>query len=247
MAEIITVVNQKGGTGKTTTAINLGCALASLGKKVLLIDMDPHASLSYSFGINEPEQSISDVLMGEKTLEEVLVEKEGLYIAPASTELADTELYLTDKPGRENFLLQHLEGIEGIDYIFVDSPPTLSVLTLNALKAADQLLIPMQMEVLSLHGLVCFLETLGEFRRVFKKPLPVKGIVVVMYDKRKKLSEEVLVYIKENFSETIFSARIRNNVKVAEAPSHAQSVISYAPAAAGAKDFMALAKEFLKA
>lgn len=102
MAEIITVVNQKGGTGKTTTAMNLGCSLAALGKKIMLIDMDPHASLSYSFGINDPEPSISDVLRGEKKLEEILIEKEGLWIAPASKELADTELYLTDKAGRES-------------------------------------------------------------------------------------------------------------------------------------------------
>ncbi len=116
MAEVITVMNQKGGTGKTTTAMNPGGALASLGKKVMPVDMAPHASLSCSFGINDLEHSISDMLIGEKTLKEILVEKEGLYIALASTEMADTELYLTDKPGRENRQLQQLEGIEGIDF-----------------------------------------------------------------------------------------------------------------------------------
>ena len=115
MSEIITVINQKGGTGKTTTVMNLGSALASLGKKVMLIDVDPHASLSYSFGLNDTEGTISDVLMGSKTLEEILVEKEGMYIAPASTELADTEIYLADKQGRENYLLEHLTGTDGID------------------------------------------------------------------------------------------------------------------------------------
>lgn len=245
MAEIITVVNQKGGTGKTTTAMNVGCALAALGKKILLIDMDPHASLSYSFGINDPQPSISDVLIGEASLEEILVEKEGLYVAPASTRLADTELYLMDKQGRENCLLQQLEGIEGIDYVFIDSPPTLSVLTLNALKAADRLLIPLQMEVLSLHGLVCFLATLEEFRQVFNRPLPVKGIVVVMYDKRIKLTDEVLAYLRDNFKEHLFKTMIRRDVRIIEAPSFAQSVISYAPKSRGARDFIELAKEFL--
>lgn len=245
MAEIITVINQKGGTGKTTTTMNLGSALASLGKKVMLIDMDPHASLSYSFGINDPEPSISDVLTGEKTLEEILIEKEGLYVAPASTKLADTELYLTDTIGRENCLLQHLTGLEEMDYIFIDSPPSLSVLTLNALKAADQLLIPMQMEVLSLHGLVCFLATLAEFRQVFNKPLPIKGIVVVMYDKRAKLTEEVLAYLKDNIEEKLFQTMISRDVRIIEAPSFAQSIINYAPKSRGAKNFMELAKEFL--
>lgn len=247
MAEIVTVINQKGGTGKTTTTMNLGCSLATLGKKVLLVDMNPHASLSYSFGINAPEPSISDVLRGETTLDEILIEKEGLYIAPASKELADAELYLTDRPGREGFLLERLTGFDELDYIFIDSPPSLSVLTLNALKAADQLLIPLQMEVLSLHGLVCFLSTLEEFRQVFKKPLPVKGLVVVMYDKRVKLTEEVLAYLKDNCEENLFQTRISRDVRLIEAPSFAQSVISYASKSRGAKDFMELAKEFMKA
>lgn len=247
MAEIITVINQKGGTGKTTTTMNLGCSLAALGKKVLLVDMDPHASLSYSFGINDPEPSISDVLMGETSLEEIIIEKEGLYVAPASTRLADTELYLTDKPGRESFLLEHLTELDDLDYIFIDSPPTLSVLTLNALKAADQLLIPLQMEILSLHGLVCFLSTLEEFRQVFNKPLPIKGLVVVMYDSRVKLTGEVLAYLKDNFEEKLFQTRIRRDIRIIEAPSFAQSVINYAPKSRGAKNFMELAKEFLKA
>lgn len=210
--------------------------------------MDPHASLSYSFGINEPEYSLSDVFTGSKTLDEILIEKEGLYVAPATVGLADTEIYLADKQGRENCLLEHLSGvsiIDSLDYILIDSPPTISVLTLNAMKAADELLIPMQMEVLSLHGLLCFMATLEEFRIVFKKPLPVKGVVVVMYDKRRKLSNEVLDYIRKNVGERIFKTMISANVKVAEAPSHAQSVISYAPRSSGAKAFMSLAKEFL--
>lgn len=243
MAEITAVVNQKGGTGKTTMTLNLGSALASLGKKVMLVDVDPHASLSYSFGITDPDGSMADVFNGSKTMEEIVVEREGMFIAPASTDLAEVELFLMDKPGRENYLLRHLPG--DLDYILIDSPPTLSLLTINALKAADQLLVPMQMEVLSLHGLTSLLATVAEFRRVFRKPLPIKGIVPVMYNSRIKLSEEILTYIRNNFDERVFETRIRHNVRIAESPSFAQSVIHYAPKSKGATDFMELAKEFL--
>ena len=246
MAEITAVVNQKGGTGKTTMTMNLGSALASLGKKVMLVDVDSHASLSYSFGITDPDGTMADVFNGSKTLEEIVVEREGMLIAPASTDLADIELFLMDKPGRENYLLRHLAAENELDYIFIDSPPTLSLLTINALKAADQLLVPMQMEVLSLHGLTSLLATVAEFRRVFRKPLPVKGIVPVMYNSRIKLSQEILTYIGKNFDERIFESKIRHNVRIAESPSFAQSVIHYAPKSNGASDFMNLAREFIK-
>ncbi len=245
MAEIVTVINQKGGTGKTTTAMNLGSALASIGKKVMLIDIDPHACLTYSFGILCSNGTIADVFNGSKPFEEVLVEKEGMSIAPASTDLADVELSLRDKPGRENFLLQSIAGKDGFDYILIDSPPSLSILTINALKAADQLLIPLFMDVLSIQGLAGFLSTVKEFRRVFKKPLPIKGVVAVRYDGRVKLSKEVLSYVKRNFNVRVFDTKIRCDARVAESPSFASSVVRYAPGSRGAKDFVSLAAEFL--
>ncbi|MBI1912229.1 MAG: ParA family protein [Deltaproteobacteria bacterium] len=245
MAEIITVINQKGGTGKTTTTMNLGSALASAGKKVLLVDIDPHACLTYSFGILNSNGTMADVLSGTRTFEEVLVEREGMRIAPASTELADIELSLRDKLGRENFLLQSLGDKDSFDYILIDSPPSLSILTINALKAADQLLIPLFMDVLSIQGLAGFFSTVTEFRRVFKKPLPIKGIVAVRYDDRVKLSKEVLAYIKLNFNVRIFKTKIRCDARVAESPSFASSVVRYAPSSRGAKDFASLAAEFL--
>lgn len=245
MVEIVTVINQKGGTGKTTTTINLGSALASIGKKVMLIDIDPHACLTYSFGILNPNGTIADVFYGSKAFEEVLVEREGMRIAPASTALADVELSLRDKPGRENFLLQSLADKDRFDYILIDSPPSLSILTINALKAADQLLIPSFMDVLSIQGLAGFLSTVKEFRRVFKKPLPIKGIVALRYDDRVKLSKEVFSYIKRNFNVRVFDTKIRCDVRIAESPSFARSVVRYAPRSSGAKDFVSFASEFL--
>lgn len=247
MAVITTIINQKGGTGKTTTAMNLGSALASSGKKVMLVDADPHACLTYSFGILNPHGTIAGVLGGEQALEEILVEREGMSIAPASTGLDDVELSLRDRPGRENLLLRSLSGMDGFDYIFIDSPPSLSILTLNALMAADQLLIPLFMDALSVQGLVGFLSTVAEFRRVFKKPLPIKGIVALRYDSRVKLSKEVFAYIKRNFNVRIFNAKIRCDVRIAESPSFARSVVRYAPGSNGTRDFMSLAAEFLSA
>lgn len=246
MAEIITVINQKGGTGKTTTAMNLGCAMAMAGKKILLVDTDPHACLTYSFGISSPNGTMAEVLDGERLLEEILVEREGLRVAPASTELADVELSIRDRPGRENLLQWSLAGTQGFDYILVDSPPSLSILTMNALKAADQLLIPLFMDALSMQGLAGFVETLNEFRRVFRKPLPVKGIVALRYDGRLSLSKEVLAHVRRGFNLRVFDAKIRCDVKVAEAPSFAKSVLLYAPSSNGARDFMALSDEFLR-
>lgn len=247
MQKITAVVNQKGGTGKTTTVLNLGSALSILGKKVMLIDLDPHAGLTYALGISNPEFTIADVFAGLKTLEDILVEREGMHIAPSSTELADIELYLRDQPGRENFLLQNLaECSSKFDYILIDSPPSISILMLNALKAADELVVPMPLEVLSLEGLNGFLKTVGKCRSTFKKELPIKGIIAVRYDSRLKLSKEALEYIRKNVDQNLFETKIRYNIRVAESPSHAQSVIHYAPSSRGAKDYMAFAKEFLK-
>ena len=242
---IIAIINQKGGTGKTTTAINLGSALSSLGKKVLLIDLDPQANLSYSFGIKSPNGTITEVLQGKKTLQAILTEKEGLSITPSSISLADLEISLVNKIGREGLLKERLKGLKGYDYVFIDSPPSLSILTINALNAAQEVLIPLQMEILSLQGLAQLLDTINEVRRVLNKNLKVRGIIPSMYDARRRLSDEVLEEIKK-FKETVFKTVIRENVKIAEAPSFAKSVLTYAPSSHGAEDYIKLAKEFIK-
>lgn len=244
--KIISICNQKGGTGKTTVAINLGSALASLGKKILLIDLDPQANLTYSFGINSPKETVVDVLQGKKTLQAILVKKEGVSIIPSSVFLADVEVSLVNKIGRERILKDRLSKIQGFDYVFIDSPPSLSVLTVNALNTSHAVLIPLQMEILSLQGVAQLLNTISEVRQVLNKNLKVSGIIPSMFDKRRKLSQEVLDTIGKNLKERVFKTAIRECVKIAEAPSFAKSVLTYAPSSNGAKDFLSLAKEFLK-
>ena len=242
---IITVINQKGGTGKTTITMNLGVALALMGKKILLIDLDPQANLTYSFGIRNPKNTIVEVLQGKQTIQTILVKKEGLDIAPSSSLLADLEVSIINKIGREQLLQDRLKGLKEYDYVFIDSPPSLSILTINALTTAGEVLIPLQMEILSLQGLTQLLKTIDEVKNVLNKKLRITGIVVSMYDGRRRLSSEILNEIKNNLKEKVFNSLIRICVKIAEAPSFAKSVLSYAPSSEGAIDYKNLAKEFL--
>jgi len=244
--KIVTICNQKGGTGKTTTAINLGCALAACNKKILLIDLDPQQNLSYSLGITSTHGDIIEVLQAKKTIQEILVKKENLYIAPSSVSLADYEVSLINKIGREQILKDCLRNIRNFDYIFIDSPPSLSILTVNALNAAHNILIPLQMEILSLQGLMQLLNTIKEVKHALNKNLKITGIIPSMYDCRRRLSHEILNEIQQNIKVKIFKTNIRECVKIAEAPSFAKSVLQYAPKSNGAEDFTELAKEFLK-
>jgi chromosome partitioning protein len=245
-AKIVSVINQKGGTGKTTTTINLGSALSKLGKKILLVDLDPQANLSYSLGLEDQAGTMADVFSGNKSLRDILVPRHGLTVAPGSNELVDIEISLVTQPQRETFLKNILAEAKGFDYILVDCPPSLSLLTVNALVASEEVLIPLQMEVLTLQGLSQILATVEQIRATFNARLKVKGIVVVMFDKRRKLSTEIQEYLQENIDEKVFGARIRLNVKLAEAPSFGKSVLDYDGSSNGAKDYMALAEEFLK-
>jgi chromosome partitioning protein len=244
-AEIVSVVNQKGGTGKTTTAMNLGCALAHLGKKVLLVDMDPQANLSYSLGVTEPIRTIADVISGDAKLHDAIYEADGVDVLAGSPDMADIEVSLAGQRGRESFLKKTLNNTNGYDYIFIDSPPSLSLLTLNSLNAAHQVIIPMQLEVLSLQGLSQILATVGQVKKKLNPSLNVKGIVLVMYDKRRKLSQEVQNFLFENVESRVFDSVIRLNVKIAEAPSFGQSIIHYDPNSNGTRDYISLAYEFL--
>ena len=244
--KIVALINQKGGTGKTTTTINLGSALASLGKKILLIDFDPQANLTYSFGITSTEGSITEYMQGKQVLHTLLATREKMSILPSSNSLADLELSLVNKIGRENILKDKLSGIKNYDYIFIDCPPSLSILTVNALNAAQEVLIPVQMEILSLQGLSLLLDTIKEVKQVLNHNLRIDGIIASMYDRRRKLSKEVMEEIEININNNVFKTVIRECVKIAEAPSFAKSVIAYAPSSNGAKDYISLAKEFLK-
>ena len=243
--KIITITNQKGGTGKTSITMNLGVALALTGEKILLIDFDPQANLTYSFGVHRPKNTIVEVLQGKQTLQTILVKKEGLDVAPSSPLLADLEVSIINRIGREQLLNERIKELKGYDYIFIDSPPSLSILTVNALNTANEILIPLQMEILSLQGLTQLIKTIGEVKGVLNKKLKIGGIIVSMYDSRRRLSSEVLSQIKDNLEEKVFNSVIRICVKIAEAPSFAQSVLKYAPSSNGAIDYRNLAKEFL--
>ncbi|WP_421872071.1 ParA family protein [Marinoscillum sp.] len=242
----IAVVNQKGGTGKTTSTINLGKSLEEKGKRVMLVDMDPQGSLGYSLGIVDKDKTIAELLYGEADLSEVIVSREGMDVIPSSVTLADVELSLVDAENREFRLKEILEQLTGYDYIFIDCPPSLSMLTVNALTASQYVLIPMLMEVLSLQGLDLISETLAKVKKSLNPELSVLGILPVMVDRRRKLSSEVFDHIQSNYDFKLFDTQIRPNVRASEAPSFGQSVITYSPGSNSANDYLELSEEFLK-
>lgn len=243
---IVSVVNQKGGTGKTTTTINLGSALAKMGKSVLVVDMDSQGNLGYSLGLDEGN-SIVDVLEDKVDINSILQERESMDIIASDIRLVDLELSLIDLDDRHKVLSESLNHLtKTYDYILIDCPPSLSILAVNALYASDKIIIPMLMEVLSLQGLDQIINTIRKIQSSYSKQLEIWGILPVMVDKRRKLSEEVKEYISENYDVRIFKSMIRNNVKASEAPSFGQSVIAYAPTSNSANDYNAFAKEILK-
>jgi len=242
--DIISAISQKGGTGKTSTVINLGCALSKLNKKVLLIDLDPQSHLTYSFGLS-PSFSISEVMQGKKTIQDIIVSKEGVDICPCNRTLADVEISLINKIGREGILKNKLQDLKKYDYVFIDNPPALSLLSINALNVADFVLIPFQCEILSLHGLSKLLGTIQEVKKVLNPKLKVMGILPSMFDSRRNLSNEILQELRKITKERIFKTVIRECVKIAEAPSFAKSVLSFSPGSHGAEDFISLSKEIL--
>lgn len=246
MTKIIAIVNQKGGTGKTTTTVNLGCGLAKLGKKVLLVDLDAQGNLSYSLGILDINKSIGQVILGEVEFQDILVTREGLDVAPAEIDLADVEITIAGELARESLLRKILAKADGYDYVLIDCPPSLSLLTINALNAADRVIVPLQMEVLSLQGLDQIISTIKQIKEVLNNELEILGLLPVMVDSRRKLSHEIYEHIGENYDFKIFDSRIRTNVRASEAPSFGESLIAYAPTSNGAKDYMAFAKEILK-
>lgn len=244
---ILSIVNQKGGTGKTTTTVNLGSALVELGYKVLLMDLDPQGNLTYSLGLTKFEHSSADVLNNSASITECILRKGALHVLPTDTKLAQLEMTQLDMSRTAYHLKEALAEVkEDYDYILIDCPPSLSWLTINALVASTKVLIPMQMDVFSIQGLSQILETIGRIQREYNSDLQVIGTLPVMVDKRKKLTTEVMSYIESNFEVPLFQNHVHTNVKAAEAPSFGKSVIEYAPKSRCASDYRAVAVEMLE-
>ncbi len=242
---ITSVINQKGGTGKTTTAVNLASALVQKKKKVLVIDLDPQGNLSYSLGINDFDHSISDSLLQKKKISEIIVEREGIDIVPTNQQLSKLELGSRSKVS-EFMLKEALKKVRGYDFILIDCPPSLSTLTLNALTASNTVVIPIQLDVFSIQGLEQIMDTIQEVKSSLNKKLKIAGILPVLVDGRKKLTSEIKDYVRHNFDVGLFKSEIRTNVKAAEAPSFGESVIKYAPSSNSAKDYLKFCSEYLR-
>jgi chromosome partitioning protein len=243
MSKIIAISNHKGGVGKTTSAINIGSGLNSLGKKVLLIDLDPQANLSQSLGITEPERTIYGALRGLHGLEPISL-LPGLDVVPSTLDLSGAEIELSGEAGREFILKDLLEPIKSnYHYILIDSPPSLGLLTINAFTASDQIFIPLQAQFLALQGLTKLVEVIEKIRKRLNPGLKIGGVFITQYDSRKVLNRDVVEAIKSHFPKELFSTYIRDNVALAEAPSQGLDIFRYNPKSHGAEDYLSLCKE----
>ena len=246
MGKIISLLNHKGGVGKTTSAINIGAGLVELGQKVLLIDLDPQANLTLSLGIPRQKITIYESLRGESELVPYPA-KEGMDIITSSLDLSGAEMELINEAGRE-YILQELfqPVIEEYDYIIIDCPPSLGLLTLNALTTSHYVLIPLQTEFLALQGLTKIKQVIDKVRFRLNKELEIGGVIATMYDARKVLNRDVVATIQKYFGEKVFKTLIRDNVTLAEAPAQRMDIFSYAKSSNGAKDYLELCKEILE-
>lgn len=246
MGKIISISNHKGGVGKTTSAINIGAGLNILGKKVLLIDLDPQANLSQSLGLIDQEKNIYGALKGDYKLEPISVLK-GLDVIPSTLDLSGAEIELSSEPGREYILKELIEEVrDSYDYIIIDSPPSLGLLTINSFTAADEILIPLQAQFLAMQGLAKLVEVVEKIKSRLNKSLKIGGVFITQYDGRKVLNRDVVESINTHFKSEVFETKIRDNIALAEAPAQGLDIFRYNSKTNGAEDYLNLAKEIIK-
>ena len=250
MARIISVANQKGGVGKTTTTVNLGACLAYFGKKILLVDIDAQGNATSGLGVrkSDVEKDIYDILVNETLVTEVVLPstRENLWVVPATIQLAGAEIELTSQMARESRLKQALEKVrDDYDYILIDCPPSLGHLTINAFTASDSILIPVQCEYYALEGLSQLLNTVRLVQKHFNPELKIEGVLLTMLDARTNLGYEVVDEVKKYFRERVYKTIIPRNIRLSEAPSHGLSIIDYDARSRGAEVYLELAKEVL--
>ncbi|EOT46671.1 MULTISPECIES: ParA family protein [Enterococcus] len=250
MARIISVANQKGGVGKTTTTVNLGSSLAYMGQKVLLIDMDAQGNATSGLGVRKPdvEQDIYDVLVNEVPIVDAILpsSRENLDIVPATLQLAGAEIELTSMMARESRLKSAISELEeNYDFILIDCPPSLGHLTINAFTASDSILIPVQCEYYALEGLSQLLNTVRLVQKHFNPTLEIEGVLLTMYDARTNLGAEVVEEVRRYFQEKVYETIIPRNIRLSEAPSHGLSIVDYDIRSKGAEVYQELAKEVL--
>jgi len=250
-ARIIAIANQKGGVGKTTTAVNLATAFAEAGRRVLLIDLDPQGNASTGLGFSPPDRTLTtyDLLRGEAELEAAMVATVvlRLFLVTASHDLAGIELEMSQEPRRESLLARMLRGqTGGFDEVLIDCPPSLNLLTINALMAADSVLVPLQCEFYALEGLAQLMQTIERVQQGLNPRLALEGVLLTMYDQRNNLCDQVAADVRRHFGDRVYATMIPRNVRVSEAPSHGLPVLMYDPRCAGSLAYTQLAHEILR-